>query len=107
MTYELHCVRGRSDDVPTQHVWIGSCMPSGHQIRRLLLANSEFTIAGTHRYDYRSPVRWVVSHLIRYPWLPVVVILTGIAEAGLFSVAPVLIGQAFDLMNSAQRSAQA
>ncbi|MBV9787510.1 MAG: ABC transporter ATP-binding protein [Chloroflexi bacterium] len=71
------------------------------------MANSEFTIAGTHRYDYRSPVRWVVSHLIRYPWLPVVVILTGIAEAGLFSAAPVLIGQAFDLMNSAQRSAQA
>lgn len=71
------------------------------------MANSEFTIAGTHRYDYRSPVRWVVSHLIRYPWLPVIVILTGIAEAGLFSIAPVLIGQAFDLMNSAQRSAQA
>lgn len=82
-------------------------MPSGNQIRRMLLANSEFTIAGTHRYDYRSPVRWVVSHLIRYPWLPVIVILTGIAEAGLFSIAPVLIGQAFDLMNSAQRSAQA
>jgi ATP-binding cassette, subfamily B, bacterial len=71
------------------------------------LANSEFTIAGSHRYDYRSPVRWIISHLIRYPWLPVIVIVTGIAEAGLFSVAPVLVGQAFDLMNSAQRSVAA
>jgi ATP-binding cassette, subfamily B, bacterial len=71
------------------------------------LSNSEFTIAGTHRYDYRSPVRWVISHLIRYPSLPVIVVLTGIAEAGLFSVAPVLIGRAFDLMNSPQRSAAA
>jgi ATP-binding cassette subfamily B protein len=71
------------------------------------LVNSEFTIAGTYRYDYRSPVRWVVSHLIRYPLLPIVVVIAGIAEAALFSVAPVLVGQAFDLMNSPQRSAQA
>jgi ATP-binding cassette subfamily B protein len=71
------------------------------------LVNSEFTIAGTYRYDYRSPVRWVVSHVMQYPLLPIIVVITGIAEAALFAAAPVLIGQAFDLMNSSQRSAQA
>jgi ATP-binding cassette subfamily B protein len=71
------------------------------------LVNSEFTIAGTYRYDYRSPVRWVVSHLMRYPLLPIVVVIAGIVEAALFSAAPVLVGQAFDLMNSPQRTAQA
>ncbi len=71
------------------------------------MVNSEFTIAGTYRYDYRSPVRWVVSHLMRYPLLPIVVVIAGIVEAALFSAAPVLVGQAFDLMNSPQRTAQA
>ncbi|HEX6292258.1 MAG TPA: ABC transporter ATP-binding protein [Herpetosiphonaceae bacterium] len=71
------------------------------------MVNSEFTIAGTYRYDYRSPVRWIIAHLVRYPWLPIVVVFASISEAALFSVAPVLVGQAFDLMNSPQRTVQA
>jgi ATP-binding cassette, subfamily B, bacterial len=58
-------------------------------------------------YNRSSAVRWIVSHLLRYPWLPALVILLGIAEQILFSYAPILTGQAFDLMLSPQRSVAA
>ncbi len=70
------------------------------------MVNSEFTIAGSYRYDHRSPVRWIISHAIRYPWLPIVVVIASITEAALFSVVPVLVGRAFDVLNSPARSAQ-
>lgn len=67
----------------------------------------EFTVEGEYRYNRSSPARWVVSHLLRYPVMPIFVILANVVEAGLFSYAPVLVGQAFDLMLSAQRSIEA
>lgn len=67
----------------------------------------EFTVAGEYVYNRSSPVRWVVSHLLRYPWLPALGIAANITEAGLFAYAPVIVGQAFDLMLSPQRSVAA
>ncbi len=64
----------------------------------------EFTVAGAYRYNRSAAARWVVSHLLRYPIMPVFVILANVVEAGLFSYAPLLVGQAFDLMLSPQRS---
>ena len=64
----------------------------------------EFTVAGEYQYDRRSPTRWIISHVLRYPWLPAFAVVTGITEAIMFSYAPVLVGQAFDLMLSPQRS---
>ncbi len=71
------------------------------------MENREFTVEGEYGYNRSSPERWVVSHLLRYPIIPIFVILANVIEAGLFSYAPVLVGQAFDLMLSPQRSLQA
>ena len=67
----------------------------------------EFTVEGEYEYNRASPARWIASHLLRYRLLPVLAIIASVAETGLFSYAPVLVGQAFDLMLSPERSAAA
>src|SRR5918998_95322 len=69
------------------------------------LIRREFTVAGEYEFNRTSAVRWVISHLLRYPFMPIFVILANVVEAGLFSYAPVLVGQAFDLMLSPERNA--
>ncbi len=56
----------------------------------------EWRVAGEYHYDHRSPGRWVASHIRRYPWLPVIFLITTAAMAGAQSLAAVLVGRAFD-----------
>jgi ATP-binding cassette, subfamily B, bacterial len=58
----------------------------------------EFTVANEYIYNRRSPVRWIISHILRYPPLPVGMLLGGICTSSLYSLGAVLIGQAFDLV---------
>ncbi len=59
---------------------------------------SEFTVANAYRYNRRSPLRWIVSHVLRYPALPAVFLLTVIGMAATQSLAAVFVGQAFDTL---------
>ncbi len=56
----------------------------------------EFTVADEYHYDYRSPWRWVASHIRRYPLLPIFFLITTMAMAGAQSLSAVLVGRAFD-----------
>jgi ATP-binding cassette, subfamily B, bacterial len=58
----------------------------------------EFTVANEYVYDHRSPVRWIISHILRYPLLPIGMLLGNICTSALYSLGAVLIGQAFDLI---------
>jgi ATP-binding cassette subfamily B protein len=58
----------------------------------------EFTVANEYVYDQRSPVRWIISHILRYPLLPLAALLGQLFRSGLYSVGALLIGQAFDLV---------
>lgn len=60
------------------------------------MSGKEFTVTGAYTYDHRSPVRWVWSHVMRYPWLPVAFVVTVIGMAALQSWSAVLVGNAFD-----------
>ena len=60
------------------------------------MSSSEFRVAGSYRYDHRSAGRWIISHLMRYPWLPVLFIGSAIGMAILQSSAAALVGRAFD-----------
>ncbi|WP_029214563.1 ABC transporter ATP-binding protein [Kallotenue papyrolyticum] len=71
------------------------------------MSNSEFTVADAHQYPTQSPVRWIVAHLLRYPWLLVGLLLAALAEAGLYALTPVLVGRAFTLLSAAAQPAQA
>ena len=60
----------------------------------------EFGVAGEYRYDRRSPLRWVVSHLLRYWPLLLSFLVAAISTNVLFSLVPTLTGRAFDLVLS-------
>lgn len=64
------------------------------------LSRREFTVAGAHHYNQRSTLHWIIAHILHYPWLPLAAILGGIISSGLFSFVNILIGQAFDLINT-------
>ena len=66
----------------------------------------EFSVAGVPRYDTSSSSRWIVSHVLRYPHLPVIFLISTIGIALLYSYTSVLVGQAFDAIVSGAGLAQ-
>src|SRR6266508_2791776 len=58
----------------------------------------EFSVADEHIYDCSSPVRWIVSHLLRYPHLLASFLLAATLTNVLFSTIPRLTGLAFDVV---------
>ena len=58
--------------------------------------SAEFTVEGQHAYDRRGPVRWIVSHLVRHPWL-LALFLVGSVVASFFNgLIPLYTGRAFN-----------
>jgi ATP-binding cassette, subfamily B, bacterial len=66
------------------------------------LANREFRLEHEHRYDRRSAVRWILSHLARYPLLPLVMLAAAIVNNIAYGGIQVYVGQAFDLITQPQ-----
>jgi ATP-binding cassette subfamily B protein len=60
----------------------------------------EFSVAGEHVYNRKGPIRWIVSHLVRYPLLLVSFLTAATLTNVLFSAIPLLTGQAFDAVLS-------
>jgi ATP-binding cassette subfamily B protein len=65
------------------------------------LSKKEFRLENEYHYNRSGPVRWIVSHVIRYPIFPIGVLLSAILNNWAYSYRQVLIGQAFDLISSA------
>ncbi len=66
------------------------------------MTRSEFTVADTHSYDHRSTLRWLRSHVLRYPGLWVTFFLTTIGMAASQSMTAVTVGWAFDTVIGAE-----
>jgi ATP-binding cassette subfamily B protein len=64
------------------------------------LTKREFRLENEYQYDRQGPVRWIASHLIRYPALPLAVIGAAVINNYAVSFIQVLVGRAFDLINS-------
>jgi ATP-binding cassette, subfamily B, bacterial len=60
----------------------------------------EFKLENEVRYDRSGPVRWIVSHLLRYPVFPLIAVLAAVANNWAYSMIQVSIGRAFDLITS-------
>ena len=60
------------------------------------MTRREFTVKHEVVYDRRSPVRWLASHIWRYPALLITFVLTTFGMAGSQSMSAVMVGQAFD-----------
>jgi ATP-binding cassette subfamily B protein len=64
----------------------------------------EFAIAGEYHYNRAGPVRWIISHAMRYPYLPIAAILMSLLSNWLNSQAPLYMGRAFDHIGSPERN---
>jgi ATP-binding cassette, subfamily B, bacterial len=64
------------------------------------MANREFRLEHEHRYDRRGPVRWILSHLARYPHFPLLALLAAIFNNFFYGEIQVNIGRAFDLIST-------
>ena len=66
----------------------------------------EFRATGEYAYDRSGPVRWIVSHAMRYPILPLGVMLAGVLASIVGSQAPRYLGRTFDHVLSTERNAR-
>jgi ATP-binding cassette, subfamily B, bacterial len=64
----------------------------------------EFTVTEAYPYDRSGLVRWIGSHAMRYPLLPLGTILLGILSTILGSQAPLYLGRTFDHVLSPERN---
>jgi ATP-binding cassette subfamily B protein len=64
------------------------------------MINSEFSLSVRKRTNTGGPIRWILSHLIRYWYLVAVMLLGAFGNAGLASVVPVYLGIAFNQITS-------
>src|SRR5688572_14713487 len=56
----------------------------------------EFSVADEHIYNRSGPIRWIISHLLRYPHFLTSFLLAATLTNVLFSAVPRLTGMAFD-----------
>ena len=66
------------------------------QANAFFQSKREFSVAGEYTYNRAGPLRWIVSHLLRYPLLLTSFLCAATLTNVLFSVIPMLTGQAFD-----------
>ncbi|HEY8325676.1 MAG: ABC transporter ATP-binding protein [Ktedonobacterales bacterium] len=60
------------------------------------MANREFTIADERHYNRRGPIRWIISHVMRYKGYLTIFIIGTILSEVLTAMIPNLIGSAFN-----------
>lgn len=58
--------------------------------------SAEFTLPEEHSANRSGPVRWIISHALRYWPLSITLFGGAISNAALAAAVPILIGQAFD-----------
>ncbi len=62
------------------------------------MTRREFRLENEYRYNRSGPVRWIVSHTIRYPIFPLAVILAAVLNNWTYGYRQVLIGQGAGLI---------
>ncbi len=64
------------------------------------MSKREFRLDNEHRYNRKGPVRWILSHLARYPFFPLAALAAAILNNYVYSQIQFQIGRAFDLITS-------
>src|SRR5688500_11067471 len=67
-------------------------------LRGNVTQKSEFRVQDSYRYNWRSPIRWFVSHTMRYKLLVAASLLFKTLALISYSLAPVFVGQAAQAM---------
>jgi ATP-binding cassette subfamily B protein len=58
----------------------------------------EFSLEEEYAYKRSGPVRWIISHALRYPYLPFLLFLAAAGNNTAYSMIQVFVGRAFDLI---------
>jgi len=64
------------------------------------LTKREFRLENEYHYNCSGPVRWIISHVLRYPLFPLTTILAASLNNGFYSYIQVFVGRAFDLITT-------
>ncbi|MCK5005916.1 MAG: ABC transporter ATP-binding protein [Spirochaetia bacterium] len=62
------------------------------------MTKREFQVKNEYQYNRKGPLRWVLSHLMRYPLLPLVLIAGAVVNNFAYSYIQVFVGRAFDVI---------
>ena len=65
------------------------------------MSKKEFTLDDAYPYNRAGPVRWILSHLLRYPLFPLAMIVAAVLNNFAYGQIQVYIGQGFDLISGA------
>ena len=69
------------------------------------MSQREFTVANAYQYSYRSPLRWLNAHILRYPGYLITFVLTTAGMGAAQSLSAVLVGRAFDTVINGEGAA--
>ena len=64
------------------------------------MSKKEFRVENEYQYNRSGPIRWILSHLLRYPWLPLLVTIAAIINNFSAGYVQVFIGRSFDLIST-------
>lgn len=64
------------------------------------MSKREFTLENEYRYNRDGPVRWIISHMIRYPLFPLILIVGAVLNNTAYSYIQVFVGQGFDVITT-------
>ena len=67
----------------------------------------EFRLEDEYQYNRSSAVRWIISHLLRYPYLPLIAFFAAVVNNFAYSTIQILVGRAFDLISTPGWATQA
>ncbi len=65
------------------------------------MAKREFQVENEYKYRRKGAVRWILSHVVRYPLLPLMLIVSGVVNNYAYSNIQVYVGRAFDVISAA------
>ena len=57
---------------------------------------AEFTLPNRYPTNRKGPIRWILSHFVRYWYIGVLVLIGAFGNAYLAAVVPVAVGNAFN-----------
>ncbi|MFQ5342000.1 MAG: ABC transporter ATP-binding protein [Anaerolineae bacterium] len=60
----------------------------------------EFRLKDEYHYNRSGPVRWIISHVLRYPIFPLAMVLASVLNNAFYSFIQIFVGRAFDLITT-------
>jgi ATP-binding cassette subfamily B protein len=64
------------------------------------VSKTEFSLEDEYPYNRTGPVRWIISHALRYPILPLSLLLAAAGNNLAYGYIQIFIGRSFDLITS-------